>query len=153
MNKTITIVIGLGILLLFTGCTEPQLSVNQNNKKLTFVKGKPYAIPVNTISGKRLISAKQIKNARLIGAYCKKGDISWISNGVSSLFDKYDGKTAGEIIRRDHLAGCASPLSKQEYEYRLNQQNQQQANNRAYINYQTATATKKVDYTGTVYHY
>ena len=52
-------------------------------------------------------------------------------------------------------AGCVSALNNQEYQYRLNQQNQQAENSRAsdLSNAIMMPKTHNVNYTGTVYHY
>ena len=151
---------GIGIIgtILLSGCASP--TVNPRIGTMDFINGKPYYLPQYAIAFQFPQEAQEVRRQGL----CKKYGIFWI-NGT--FFDIYKGAKMGQddpIYVKRYIkelkswkkagkAGCIYPLSKQEYQYRLNQQNQQQANNRAYVNYKAATATKKVDYTGTVFHY
>ncbi len=127
MKKITLMGLGTIALLIFTGCTQP--SFNPNSKKIVFVEGKPYYIPHNTKNMEKSLSTKNAKEANEVGGKCKKGDVMWVAYAAKSLINKpnltpEETKATYIKINQAGLTGCASPLSKQEYQYRLSQEHQ-----------------------------
>ena len=155
------IIIAISIFLF--GCT-PQPSFNPNIKGIEFIKGRPYIIPNKVTFGKPLTKKSAYSMKKESRGECREGDVWWIGfpYGVPG---RMAIKASSEKEVQYHFdmrhTGCAHPLTKQEYQYYLNQQNQAAANARAAAYYKAATAPKNVNinhtgfvnYTGTVYHY
>lgn len=123
--KRITL-IGLGAiaLLIIAGCTQPNF--NPNRKNIVFFNGKPYYIPKNTHNLIKSMNTADVKEMNGYGVRCKKGDTLWLAHSANSLMTK--GKRTPEKDKADFiryiqggLVGCSSPLSNQEYNYRLNE--------------------------------
>ena len=123
MKRMILIVLGIGSLLVFSGCVEPDF--NANNKMMVFVEGEPYMVPRNANHMSKAMNTEDVKEINKMGLNCKKGDILWVAYAAKSLLVEHGRKT-GEIKRayvkakKKGLTGCASPLSDQEYKSHLN---------------------------------
>lgn len=123
MKRITLIVLGIGSLLLFSGCVEP--GFNANNKMMVFVEGEPYFVPKNANHMSKAMNIEDVKEINAMGLNCRKGDIVWVAYTAKSLLIKY-GRSTGEIKRayvkaqKKGLTGCASPLSDQEYKSHLN---------------------------------
>jgi len=135
MTKKIMIGLGLIGILVFTGCVgsqpQQQSTFNKNNKSITFINGKPYFIPrMAKYSNTQL---KNIDNSyKKIG--CRNGDVFWFTGIAYCDIDATLQKYKTDVIKRHYNngeIGCAKPLSNQQYQYVLNQQNQRAANARA----------------------
>jgi hypothetical protein len=124
-----------GVVLCFSGCagsqTQQHPTFNKNNKRIIFVNGKSYLIPRMAMYNKTQL--KNIgNNYKIIG--CRDGDVNWSSSLAYNDIDVTVQKYKYDVIKKYYNkgeAGCSSPLSNQEYQYVLNQQNQRQANARA----------------------
>jgi len=152
MKNLFKVMILSGILLV--GCTN-QPNFNPDAKNLRFVGGKPYLIPKNSTFGltplnKKLASSMK-KNSR---GKCKEGDVWWVGLPYGSP-GRMVIRASSEQEVQNHFdmrhTGCAHPLSKQEYQYYLNLQNQAAANARAAAYYRAATAPKRVEVRQTGY--
>ncbi len=125
-------IIGLGVLgaLLLSGCAgQPQFQ--PNNKIIGFIKGKPYYAPA--YSAHKTLSKSDAKNLKLLGINCPTGSVLWANPSLVALIDKGTQAEKDYEVKRGFASGnmgCINPLSKQEYQYRLNQQNQNAANAR-----------------------
>ena len=101
MKMKLISVLGLGVILLFSGCGQTQPSYNPNDKRIVFVKDKPYLIPANARYYPITYQVKlKYTNTTVT---CNKGDIIHMSQELE-------------------YARCASPLSNQQYQYVLHQQ-------------------------------
>lgn len=144
-----------GVALLFVGCTQPDF--NPANKALVFKNGKPYRVPYNTGYGNTIDNRNDLNYYTSKGARdCRIGDVVWINfDRNKRVTNDAEAGLAFAKAGKEGRLGCAHPLTQREYQFYLNQQNQQAANNRAQMNYdaQTAPRTHNVNYTGTVYHY
>ena len=137
MNKLLA---GAILSLLMIGCVPTQPTApafNPNNKSIVFVESKPFAIPRGAIS--RNTTLRKVTK----GTGCRIGDVSWMSplthKKLSEATTKKEQYTAYTNAQKSGQLGCARPLSNKEYQYRLNQQNQRNANQRvqAQINQQS----------------
>ena len=135
-------ILSTAVAMILIGCTTPD--VNPSNKYMIFEEGKPYAIPYGAKYGlytKDMIEVfEMIKNLKskpttkegkktaeemLTGANialrtCKIGDVRW-ADPKSFKNQKSDlGKLLTHAVTFARgKAGCAKPLSKQEYDYYL----------------------------------
>ncbi len=152
--------------LLLTGC-----GYDPHAKLITFIDGKPYRIPYAVKYSRHPLKANDdrwLGYFRAAGMDCRPGDIQWNENRMhDKLLKNTRNKKQSDIQwqnnhisilrqgRKESKVGCAHPLNGQEYNYYLNQQNQQAANTRAsdISSAITAPKTHNVNYTGTVYHY
>ncbi len=129
MKTAIKVAAVAGMALLFSGCAGSQPQFNPNNKSIKFVEGKAFAIPNGAIY-KETTLRKVTK-----GTGCRIGDVPWVTTNtyksLSAAKTREEKNIAYTNAKRNGHLGCSSPLSNQEYQYVLNQQNQQQANVRA----------------------
>ncbi len=134
------LIIGAGMIagiLLLSGCTgsQPQpRKFNPNNKTLEFIDGKPYYAPMYAIA--KTMSKKDTKGMkRDTGITCSAGSALWFEPSYLKVVENSNSKQdLSRLFKngfRQGKIGCAKPLSNQEYQYRLNQQNQYAANARA----------------------
>ena len=135
MNKKL--IIGAGLLagmMLLSGCTGSQPAFNPGDKAITFVNGKPYAIPYS--ANYDPMDEYKYKMYKSVGYTCNMGNVIWgdrrLSPSINNAKNEDEIKSIIVTALRQGKIGCAKPLSKQEYQYRLNQQNQNSANSRAY---------------------
>ncbi len=132
--KTVTkIAIAGGVALLFSGCngSNAQPAFNPNNKYIVFVEGKSFRVPYGASYNKRIMKKVTDVEKR---TGCRKGDVAWLTRNQFNKIQATSGQERKSVILNGYRNGqlaCAHPLSKQEYQYYMNQQNQQQANARA----------------------
>ena len=159
MIRKFVLLVGLAGILLLNGCAPIQPNLNRGEMK--FVKGKAYYIPSYTC----WTQLEPEINAAAQAGICKKNGIMWLSEeyvdkynfpckiGVSDIIISH-----AQSIKQNKsigLTGCVYPLTNQEYQYRVNEQNQASSNHRAskVSNAIEAPKTYNVNYTGTVFHY
>ena len=145
------IIISVGLIagmLLMSGCAQPEF--NPNNKGFGFIQGKPYVMPKYVVSFEVENEARTVTNLGL----CRKNGILWLrrdmvnqigflANGSDeSALLRRNANTVKQMIRNGS-AGCAYPLSNQEYQYVLHKQNQAQANANAKRSYYQQRQTNR----------
>ena len=131
LRKVLT---GVIFTVLISGCAGTQPTFNPNNKLIVFVQGKPYLIPYGVAYKKLQNLTKQ--TMREMG--CKNGDVLWEKKEIANTV------TLG-VAMPNGLAGCSKPLTNKEYQYALNQQNQQAANARVNAQaYQQQQAMRRI---------
>ena len=122
--KTIALV-GI-IALLFGGCAQP--AFNQNKKHIIFVEGKSFRIPIASNWSRAFMhpeaNKEKIKEYRKQGLTCKNGDLFWIEYYADkervSLIDSGNKQKGYAFLGksvRERKAGCAHPMSNQEYHF------------------------------------
>lgn len=120
--------------LLLTGCVQPEF--NRSNKGIAFVDGRPYAIPYGSTYGYPFNKNEPqlLRDFRNAGVDCRIGDTFWVEASYKDELRKAltakDYQTHFAIISKAAAAGkagCAHPLSRQEYEYMLHKENQEAA--------------------------
>ena len=123
MKRMISTALGMGSLLVFSGCVEP--GFNSNNKMMVFVEGQPYLVPKNANHMSKAMNTEDVKEMNKMGLHCKKDDILWVAYKAKALLTE-NGRNTGEIKRayvnaqKKGLTGCSSPLSDQEYKEHIN---------------------------------
>ena len=167
MRSIFKIFLNISLLIFLNGCVSSHVPFNANNKSIVFLEGKPFAIPygANFLTHTVKKSKSEIINGYADYMGCKPGSLSWIS---TDFLKKLDSKKVNALpteqkytfwqrVKNIGQAGCAYPLSKEEYYFYLNQQNQQAANARAATYYQAETSPKTTynyhTVTGSVFHY
>jgi len=128
MKNKIIIIVGS---ILITGCVEPYF--NPSNKEIQFVQGKAYYIPKNVIHLTGKVDKSDIKYFRKYKVPCKIGDAMWFVKNAHQFMKEGNADNNVRVIAeyaKYGKAGCIHPLSTQEYQYRLNQDNQDAANSR-----------------------
>jgi len=163
MNKFEKIIsMSIGIIL-FSGCANP--SFNPNNKKIVFVEGKPFRVPVGAGHTKhRYTSLSNDKEkTNVYNKYdmnCNLGDILWIEKYTAiegAKIYKAQGKIAAynyaSQASRQGKAGCVRPISDQEYSFYRSKEMEASANARTRANLAAAMIPKRVNvnHSGTVY--
>lgn len=169
MKIIIKIVAIIGMALFFTGCAQP--SFNPNIKHIVYVDGKPFRVPTydtfyrkHTYNKNLEVDKKILNFYRQNGFICKEGDLLWAKNSVIEKvmknFKSTGNRKKGYVIissaSKVGKAGCASPLSNQEYQFYRGKEMEASANARAkaasdaaaytsYMNYMAATAPKTVN--------
>ena len=145
-------------IVLFNGCTAtnpkpsykniPQqiASFNPNIKKVVFVKGKPFAVPLGTQYAPSLITPSEAKSYSNIGVPCNVGDLLWVYGYKSENFEK---DTLG-YIKRGHI-GCTHKLNNQEYQYWYNKEQERMNILRDLAGLNTPKI--RVEHSGYIYHY
>jgi len=135
--------------VLLTGCIQPPF--DRNNKGIQFVAGMPYSIPYSVKYTETLAKGKKASLVlKSIGIDCGNNPIVWTTDQ-----NNFSTEAAAIEAIRQGKVGCSSPLNNKEYQYMLNQQNQQSANARV-MSQNTAAMMPKtynVNHTGTMYHY
>lgn len=138
----------------FTGCGTPKPQFNQSNKGIAFQNGKPYAVPYGSTysyinkfqldvmnklatpnkeadasakkGGFEELAKMTYKGSNIAIQQCKLGDVMWVA---PSAIEKAGDNRFGQLMYsmaafNTGQARCVKPLSKQEYEYYLNKENQ-----------------------------
>ncbi len=153
--KKLRIIITISASILFTGCANP--SFNPNVKKVVFVEGKPFRVPVGaTHTPHTFTTSEKSKEKRKVynkyGMNCRLGDILWIENYTikqSTSAYKKDGKIAGYTYvaqaSREGKAGCTKAISNQEYSFYRSKEMEASANARARANLAAAMTPKTVN--------
>jgi hypothetical protein len=121
--KKLSLHTGMLAVLLLSACA--QHGFEKNKKVLKFAMDKQYYIPMEVSYNSRPIPDAYLSSFRSIGMDCRKHDLVWMTYDVRKEVDKTP-HNAQEIIRKAYLEGeadCAHPLSDQEYQDRINQQN------------------------------
>ncbi len=141
--------------VLFMGCTNP--SFNPNVKKVVFVDGKPFRVPVGANNISHAYTSSSTDKEKLLvykknGLICRIGDILWIENytakeGVKTY--KKSGKIAGFAYiaqaAKQGKAGCTRSISNQEYSFYRGKEMEASANTRARANLAAAMTPKTVN--------
>ena len=103
------------VIAALSGCSA---LFDQNSRQIAFKKGVPYYLPYGTNFG--LVS--EVPKPMVDELGCGKEDVLWIN---SDYFGKFKGqKNAAAALRYLHKlsdtgnAGCESPMSDKEFEYR-----------------------------------
>ncbi len=166
MKTIIKMAIAMGIVFLFSGCTQP--NYNPNNKGIMMLDGEAFRIPRGvTYNSKRYgndqTSLAVIKQNRRLGLDCRVGDLGWVENSTRKRYsesvaglrvDSAEGRRIVEPLKREAISngkmGCAHPLSDREYHYYRGKESESSANQRAALNYQAATAPRTVHHSGYV---
>jgi PBP1b-binding outer membrane lipoprotein LpoB len=158
-KKLFTIV--LFMMMILSGCGQPQF--NPNYRYVKFMNGKPYSMPYAVNFRNMPVDAKMASELREIGIPCRKGNLLWYTRDLSSkmrnLKTEDDMKQMTYSFYHAGKLRCEHPLNKQEYTYRMNQMNQQSANNRvtaqnnAMINAAATPRSYNINHTGSIYHY
>ena len=172
MKTIIKMAIAMGIVFLFSGCTQPKF--NPNNKGIMMLDGKTFRIPRGvSYNAKRYGNDQKslavIKQNRRLGLDCRVGDLGWLEKSISKRagqmtkglrIDTTEGRRIMEPLKREAIStgkmGCAHPLTDREYHYYSGQEREAAANARAksasntaayssYMNYRAATAPKTVN--------
>ncbi len=161
--KKLRIVITISASILFTGCANP--SFNPNVKKVVFVDGKPFRVPVGANNIRHAYTSSSTDKEKLSvykknGLICRIGDILWIENYTAkegTKIYKKSGKIAGFTYiakaAKQGKSGCTRPISNQEYNFYRGKEMEASANARARANLAAAMTPKtvNVDHSGTVY--
>ncbi|MBE3610527.1 hypothetical protein [Campylobacter californiensis] len=105
------------IVMFLTGCV-----FNPNNKDIGFFKGVPYYVPKETT--KHTLVTEEIKKGFVENgiSVCEIGDVFWVSQWDKYSFDRaIENKDIYAIkeLFKEQLIGCTSPMSKEEFEYRM----------------------------------
>jgi hypothetical protein len=121
--KKLSLHTGVLAVLLLSACAQP--GFDKNRKVLKFAMDKQYYIPMEVSYNSRPIPDGYLSILRSVGMDCRKDDLVWMAYDVREEMNYYAQNNGKEIIRKAYLtgeAGCAHPLSDQEYQYRINQQ-------------------------------
>ncbi len=132
INKAKALGSGILVLLVMSGCAQPQF--NRNNKGIKFILEKPYLIPYgSSYQTETTVTKDDSDYLRGRGINCKQGSVVWVANDSKSKLTGNRIRVMNNFARlyKTGKSGCAKPLSKQEYRYVLNQQNQRSSNARA----------------------
>ena len=145
-----------GVALFLVGCGA---AYSPNVRSVTFSGGKPYYTPRGAYYGLVTHNTNLIDNKHLKvnttktspqiyqiikGGMCRVGEVRWVEKKTQEKLLELAGKVnktksatdwdAYYTFRyqafRSGKAGCSKTLNQQEYQYRLNQQNQSAANRR-----------------------
>ena len=128
MKKFYLVAITIVSTLFISGCGgEP--SFNLAYQHIVMVDGKPFRIP----------SQSQYIRSTRATKFCKKGQLRWVSNSTTYHMNKMakDGRSSDTITYfikqegRIGKAGCARPISNQEYHFYHNKEVQAAADYRA----------------------
>ncbi len=145
-------------ILFFSGCAGNQpysksqntqqytYSFNPNDKKIVFVKSKPFSVPRSATYDHILITSMEAKKYRQAGISCNAGDLVW-------AYKPNQVKTKAEfntLINKGYIQ-CTHPLGNKEYQYMLNREKERTRvlNELAGFN----TQKIKVEHSGSIYHY
>ncbi len=137
--------LAVSISLLFVGCSNNQSATKQftfypGSKGLKFVEGKPYMVPLGSVTNKQAFKSskdKQLIFAQKVGADCKKGDVLWFERNAAIKGINAQKNKNLELMKSiwvksfyTNRAGCAHPLSNMEYQHYMEQRRQKILNER-----------------------
>jgi len=114
--KTV-IAIVFTILILFSGCSNRQISYNGDNTYTVKQGGMYYTIPRGMLFSSALLSYKASKQFNAFGLSCSKGDILWMSAKTKKNTSKHSKSYFKKAVRKK-LIGCSHPQSKPRQAYK-----------------------------------
>jgi hypothetical protein len=93
--KTLTkLLMGIGLTILVSGCVQPKVPFDPNNKGIAFVDGTPYRVPYGATYMKTKNTPTNTQN--VIKKICRPNDVLWkrtmtkeIQNEIESEIEKY----------------------------------------------------------------